>query len=144
MNMDDFEKNLQQQALRQIPGDWREAILRTAREQASSVAQDPRSLLIRTALILWRELIHPSRYAWSGMAALWLIFWLVNTHTQLADNPRRSAGPTRVASERIRFFEEQRRVLVELTGPNDSPQGKPSQRAQPKSRSERMPANRSC
>jgi hypothetical protein len=140
MNTDDFEKKLQRQPLRQIPGDWREAILRTAQERASSAAQRPEPALIRALLITWRELIQPCRYAWSGMAALWLIFWMVNSRTQLADSPRGMATSTRAASERIRFLEEQRQVLVELTGPIDLSPAEPSRRARPKPHSERGPS----
>jgi hypothetical protein len=140
MNTDDFEKKLQRQPLRQIPGYWREAILRTAQEQGSSSAQRSQPVLIRALLITWRELIQPCRYAWSGMAALWLIFWMVNSRMQPADNPRRMEPSTRVASERIRFLEEQRRVLVELTGPIDLSPAEPSRRAPPKPHSERGPS----
>jgi hypothetical protein len=140
MNTDDFEKQLQQQPLRQIPGDWREVILRTAREQSSSA----HPLLLRAALIAWHELIQPYRYAWSGMAALWLIFWVVNADIQPEDTPRQIAKSTRPASERIRFLEEQRQVLVELTGPIDLSPAEPSRRADPKPHSERILEIRRC
>jgi len=136
MNSDAFEKKLRQQPLRQIPGGWRETILRTAQRRASSVTRRPEPMLIRAALIAWRELLQPCRYAWSGMAALWLIFWMVNAHIQPADTPRRLATSTREASERIRLINEQRRVLVELTGPIDLPPAEPSRRTPPKPHTE--------
>jgi hypothetical protein len=144
MNTDDFEKELRRQPLRKIPGDWREAILRTAQQRASSVAQRPEPVLIRAVLTTWRELIHPCRYAWSGMAALWLIFWMVNTQTQVADRPRQVASSTPAAAERIQSLEEQRRVLVELTGPIDLSPAEPLRRAQPKPHSERVLQVRRC
>jgi hypothetical protein len=144
MNMDDFEQKLRRQPLRQIPGHWREAILRTAQQHACSVCQVPQPLPMRALRTIWRELFQPCRCAWSGMTALWLIFWFVNAHTQLADTSTRMAASTRPGSERIRLFEEQRRVLVELTGPIDLSPAQPSRRAQPKPRSERRLETRSC
>jgi hypothetical protein len=144
MNTDDFETKLQRQPLRQIPGDWREAILRTAHERASSAAQRPHPLLIRAALVTWRELIQPCRFAWSGMAVLWLIFWMVNAYVQPADTPTQMAKSTRPSTERIRFLEEQRRVLVELTGSVDLSPTEPSRRAYPKPHSERILEVRRC
>src|SRR5579859_965098 len=144
MNTDDFEKEVQRQPLRRIPGDWREAVLRTAQEQASSAAQLAEPVLIRAVLISWRELIQPCRYAWSGMAALWLIFWVVNAHTQLEERPRQMATSSPAGAERIRSLEEQRRVLVELTGPIDLSPAEPLPRAQPKPHSERILEVRRC
>jgi hypothetical protein len=144
MNADDFEKKLQRQPLRQVPGDWREAILRTAQSRASSVAQRPGPLLIRPLLIAWRELIQPCRFAWSGMAALWLLFWLINAHTQPEDSPWQVATSARAVSQRIGFLQEQRRVLAELTGPIDLPPADPSRRTQPKPHSERILKTRRC
>jgi hypothetical protein len=144
MSMDDFEKKLQRQPLRQIPGGWRQAILRTAQERASSAVQHPEPVLLRAMLITWRELIQPCRYAWSGMAALWLIFWMVNANMELGDRSKRTEMPTRAASERIRFLEEQRQVLVELSGPIDLSPAEPSRRTHPKPHSERILEVRRC
>jgi len=137
MNMDDFEKKLQRQTLRQIPSDWREAILQTAQERTPATVQRLAPMLIRAVLIAWRELVQPCRYAWFGMAALWLIFWMVNAHTQLADSAGWVAPSTRVASERIRFLKDQRQVLVELTGPIDLSPAEPTRRTLPKPRTDR-------
>ena len=144
MNTDDFEKRLQQQPLRHIPGDWRAEILRTAQEQAPFAVRPPEPRLRRVVLIIWRELVYPCRFAWSGMAGLWLIFWMVNAHTQLAGTPAGSPPSARTASERIRICDEQRRVLVELTGPIDSSPIERSRRDSPKRHSERMLEVRGC
>ena len=142
MNFDDFEKKLQRQPLRQIPANWRESILQAAREQTASAAPPP--LLIRAVLITWRELIRPCRYAWSAMAALWLALWMINSHMEFAPFPTRVARSSPAASEQIRSFAEQRRVLVELTGPVDLSPAERPRRADPKPRSERMLQIRSC
>lgn len=139
MNMDDFEKKLQRQPLRHIPGDWRDAILRTAQERTSCpAAKHSNSVLTRAVQTTWRELIQPCRYAWSGMAALWFIFWLINAHTEDTETSRQMATSTGSGFKRIQVFEEQRRVLVELTGPNDLSPAEPSRPAHAKPRSERM------
>ena len=123
MNFDDFEKKLQHQPLRQIPANWRESILQAAQEQTASGTQH---LLIRAVLITWCELIQPCRYAWSSMATLWLAFWMINSHMKFRPPPARMANSSPAASEQIRSFAEQQRVLVELTGPIDlSPAERP-------------------
>jgi hypothetical protein len=142
MNFDDFEKKLQHQPLRQIPSNWRESILRQAREQTPSTTLRP--LLIRAVLIIWRELIQPCRYAWSAMAALWLAFWMINSHIEFAEPTTRMAKSSPAASEQIRSFAEQRRVLVELTSPIDLSPAERPRRSDPKPHSERVLQIRSC
>jgi hypothetical protein len=144
MNTDDFENKLKRQPLRQIPDDWREDILRTAREHASPALKSRQPFLIRDVLVLWRELIQPFRYAWSGMAVLWVVFWMVNARLEITDSPTGSATVTSAASDSIRLFEEQRQVLVELTGRIDLSPAEPPQESHPKPRSERMIGIRSC
>jgi hypothetical protein len=142
MNFDDFEKKLQRQPLRQIPANWREPILQAAVQQKASAAAQP--FLIRAVLIMWRELIQPCRYAWSAMAALWLAFWMINSHMEFAPPPTRMAKSSPAASEQIRSFAEQQRVLVELTGPIDLSPAERPRRSDPKPRSERALQVRSC
>jgi anti-sigma factor RsiW len=64
--------------------------------------------------ILWGELIRPSRHAWAGMAALWVVMLAVNA--QLPGH-RASSGDARAASSQdmIQAWVEQNRVLAELT-----------------------------
>jgi hypothetical protein len=143
VNANEFEKKLQQQSLRKIPGDWRASILQVAREGASPV-QRPQPALVLVALTLWRELIQPCRYAWSGMAALWLLFWMVNSQIQPAPSANQVATSTRNGPEGIRLFEEQQRVLAELTGRGALSTAEPPQQPHPKRRSERMSEARSC
>ncbi len=65
--------------------------------------------------IVWGELIRPSRYAWAGMAALWVAMLAING--QLSDH-RNNAGVRAASSqEMIQAWEEQKRVLAELTRP---------------------------
>ena len=145
MNTDDFEKQLQRQSPRQIPAGWREEILRTAQAGAHAVDRRQSPLLFRAGLTLWRELIWPCRHAWSGMAALWLVLLAVNARvTDAPKVPMTTATGTPAGG--IQLFEEQRRVLVELTGPLELPPAEPSQRSRPRPRprSERILALRVC
>lgn len=66
--------------------------------------------------IVWGELIWPSRYAWSGMAALWVAMLVING--QLSDH-RPGATGTRAAStqEIMQAWAEQNRVLALLIQP---------------------------
>lgn len=144
MSMDEFEKSLQLRPLRQIPQDWRESILRTASRNASgSTSQTPRAWNLGL-FVLWRELIQPCRYAWSGMAALWLIFWMINTHSQSGDAPAQKSASVASASEQVQKFKEQRGMLVELTGPVDWPGPAPTRGTSPKPHTELAIPTRHC
>lgn len=66
--------------------------------------------------IVWGELIRPSRHAWAGMAALWVVMLAVNA--QLSDHHAGSAGARAASSQdMIQAWAEQNRVLAELTQP---------------------------
>ncbi len=141
MIMDDFEKKLQRQQLRPIPGEWREPILRTAQERAMASAVVPERLPNRFVLAVWRELVRPCRYAWATIAALWLVFWIVNTRNEIA-GPSSSMASTRAKPQGIGLIEEKRRALVELTGPFDSSTAGRSASAKP--HAGRAVATRNC
>ena len=145
MNMDEFERNLQRRPLRRIPEEWRETILRTASKMEASAATNRAAREWNWVFpVLWRELIQPCRYAWSGMATLWLIFWMLNAHSRLAGAPGRAPASTVSASQRIEAFKEQRGMLVELTGPIDLPAATPTRRTQPKPHTELTLPTRKC
>jgi len=140
--MDQFEQRLQRQKLRKIPADWRAAILQSAQAAASADPRQP--FTVRACLVAWRELFHPCRYAWSGMAALWLIFWFINSPTRTVEGSTRIAASTRRSSQQIRFVEEQRQVMAELTGSMSLSPAEPPQHPRPKPRSERPTELRNC
>jgi hypothetical protein len=141
--MDNFEKKLQSQKLRSMPGEWRESILRTAQERAMATAALRKPLLNHFLLAGWRELIRPYRFAWATIAALWLVFGIVNSHTDLAPGSIRMAS-TGARPQAIGLIEEKRRVLVELTGPMDLSTARTSLRPSPKPHTERTLTTRNC
>jgi anti-sigma factor RsiW len=85
--------------------------------------------------IIWRELLWPSRYAWSGMAALWVGMLIING--QLSDQRMRDTG-TRVAStqDMIQNWQEQIRVLAELAQPTYTVPAPPPYLPRPRSHRE--------
>lgn len=75
-----------------------------------------RFLLKHAWRIVWGELIRPSRYAWAGMAALWVAMLIING--QLSGPRMRGAGDRASSAQKmIQAWEEQNRVLAELAQP---------------------------
>jgi hypothetical protein len=114
---------------------WARAVQETA---PASSSPNPRKLLlgIRFWQIIWRELIRPSRYAWAGMAALWVVMLAVNGH--LSDHRMIEAGAhSSSAQDMMQAWEEQNRVLAELTQPAFAVPAAPSNLPRPRSERER-------
>jgi anti-sigma factor RsiW len=66
---------------------------------------------------LWCELLWPSRYAWTGLAALWVALLVINA--QLSDHPAHGANDHAGSSQdMIQAWREQTRVLAELIQPS--------------------------
>lgn len=88
---------------------WARAVQEADRPKSS---QEPgRNAIWRT---IWRELIWPSRVAWAGMAAFWMVMLAVDG--RLSDH--RTNGTDASAAQNLgQIWEEQNHVLVELIGP---------------------------
>jgi hypothetical protein len=90
----------------------------TGAEAGDSARREP--WVMRLGRMAWRELIWPSRYAWGGMAAVWLTLFAINHRIQ---------GPVRVSLSAhsrttptvLQPFAEQRRWLTELLQPAEPP-----------------------
>jgi hypothetical protein len=83
--------------------------------------------------VLWRELLWPSRYAWTGLAALWVAMLVINA--QLSEPRPSDAGARAESSQEMRqAWEEQNRVLALLIQPTEvvpaPPPGIPRPRSQ--------------
>src|SRR5450759_3719478 len=125
MNTEDFEKRLQREPVRQIPGEWREQILSAAR-QASLPQQAPRTThhaprsasLLSTFYHQLSALLWPHPTARAGLAAVWLMILGINLTTQ--NDSTVIAKRTSPASPQVFMaFQEQERLLIELIGPGD-------------------------
>jgi hypothetical protein len=107
--MDEFEKKLQRQEFREVPGDWRAAILRAA-NAARPAPSAPRAPGFLSALF-W-----PSPKAWAGLAAVWVV--ILGIHFVALDESRtvaKSASPVRTDLQGA--LKEHDRMLAELIGP---------------------------
>ncbi len=107
-----WEKNFAQiEATQAMRHRWAGAV------QASGVITGRREPLLKNIRRnVWRELIWPCRRAWVGLAALWLVLLAVNA--RLSDHAVQLAGGrSSAASEIMQSWEEQTRILAELTQP---------------------------
>jgi hypothetical protein len=143
MNTDDFEKRLQREPLRQIPGEWREQILSAAR-QASLPQQAPRTTqhatrspsLLSTIHLQLSALLWPHPTAWAGLVAVWLVILGINLTTQNTSTVvAKRASPA--SPQVFMAFQEQERLLTELLGPGDTPVAERSKPRLPRPRSDK-------
>ena len=129
MNTDDFEERLRRQSLRPIPHEWRREIL-----DAAGCAGEPQpSTFDSRATSWWREWLWPCPQAWAGLAAAWLVVFLLNW---AARDPVHVANTSNAAPapELFLALKEHRRLLAELIGtPTTLEPGKP---LEPRPRSE--------
>ena len=90
---------------------------------------------------IWLQLIWPSRRAWAGLAAVWLVVLGANLDMK-ASFPAPPAVPA-AAVNVAQAFAEQRRILAELLPPGKPPQAA-STRDVASPRSERVVRVKSC
>jgi hypothetical protein len=79
---------------------------------------------------VWRELIWPSRYAWSGLAALWVGMLVVNRHLAEPTRATSSSSPQAI----LQAWKERSTVFAEWERPT-SP-GAPAHLPRPRSQKE--------
>ena len=136
MKPDDFELKLRQQALRQIPGEWRAEILASCREAKAGCRERENSLLSilvsRLSAILW-----PHPRAWAGLAAVWILIFAVDfsirDKTPLVAEKSAPPSPQVIAELR-----QQQRMLAELIGARDTSDADRSKSLVPPPRSQRV------
>jgi hypothetical protein len=129
MNADDFEKQLKRQALRQVPSEWRENILRAAQAATRNPTLENRdaswlsTLISRLSTILWP---HPK--AWAGLAAVWIVIGSLQFAS--SDHTNRLAMKVEQPSpESFVILQQQTRLLAELleqSPPKDADRAKPN------------------
>lgn len=82
---------------------------------------------------VWLQLVWPSRRAWSGMAAVWVILLVANLGMK-ATGPGASLARSSQGQPLAQAVEEQRRLLAELLPPPSPPALAPAaQRERPRS-----------
>lgn len=119
-NMDDFEKQLQRQSLRKVPGEWRVEILREGRRISVPEFNDAnRPFLGKFLSTLNRKLstfFWPHPKAWAGLAVIWIAILFMNVYTR--DSRPVLAKQTEAPSPQVQLvMEQQRRLFNELLGP---------------------------
>jgi hypothetical protein len=86
-------------------------------------------------LLIWRELILPSRRIWAGLAAVWLVIAAVNLSQR--DHSPAGAMKSAPAPDMILTFRQQERLLTELIGPDEARAVAPATPFLPQPRGER-------
>jgi len=74
-----------------------------------------RKWLRHFGLMIWKELFWPCRRAWTGMAALWIALWVINSMS--SPDTVTVKTPRSLASTQVQTLQEQRRMLAELIPP---------------------------
>jgi anti-sigma factor RsiW len=105
-------------------------------QQADLPSSHRQPLLKNLWRIVWGELIWPCRHVWTGMAALWVVMLAVNG---LISDLRAFEPNIRVAStpDIMAAWQEQNRVLAELTQPSFTVPAAPVVSPRPRSALER-------
>jgi len=118
MKTDDFEKRLQRQSPREIPGPWREEILSAANRAASS-PHAPRPTphgWLATLTQLLSAALRPRRAVWGGLAATWIVIAVMNfsarDHSQVSTAQLPLPSPDAMQA----FREQKLYLLTELAG----------------------------
>jgi len=94
----------------------RESIVAGLRDGQRVAAQKSRAVDAATLpLLIWRELILPSRRIWAGLAACWV--FLVVAHFAMDGRPTVQMAAAVPTPEMIRSYQQQERLLAELIGP---------------------------
>ena len=84
-------------------------------------------------ILLWRELIFPSRRIWAGLAAVWLLIFAVN----LSMRDHSPSGVMVSAPPQMMLtFRQQQQLLTELLGPDETRVAEPATPFLPRPRSE--------
>ena len=110
MSLDDFEKQLRRRPLRSVPADWREEILKSARNTAK---RHP-SLSDAEPMIWWREFLLPLRWHLAGISAAWLLFALLNIDPSFTPIPTMAKQDSPSPRQFLMALRESRRQLLEL------------------------------
>jgi hypothetical protein len=124
----DFEKQLQGQPLRELPRDWRGEILAAASGSPNGRAVLPRRpemgrsgsfALPDNEICRPREVVStwPSLRAWAGLAAAWVVIFLL--HVTAPDEPRLARSSSSATTMSFAKMQEQTLMMAQLLGQPD-------------------------
>ena len=137
MNSDDFEKRLERQTIRPVPGEWRREILQTAARRARSDAPHLQLKAQNSKLKTFvSELLWPCPQAWAGLAAVWLVILTVNFLT-LESSPVIAQKSFPHSPETLMALRQQGWLFAELNEPREVPVAERPKPLPPRPHSER-------
>ncbi|MGZ4964510.1 MAG: hypothetical protein ACXWJB_11200 [Limisphaerales bacterium] len=131
MNTDDFEKRLQEQELRPVPGHWRNQILQQARGTQNREVEMARAE--RRALPGWlHQLLWPCPQAWGALAAVWVVVLFLNFAGSEKAEVTVAKAPDQSSEVRM-AVKQQSQFRAELMSANDAPAAEPPKMSAPQS-----------
>ena len=104
MNMNDFEKQLERQVLRQPPKAWRNEILSSACAKIRASTNGGESSLLAG----WHALLARIPLAWGAVAAIWLVIFGANTLVSGQTDVVASGGSMTTGQEAMTVWNLQR------------------------------------
>lgn len=119
MSSDDFEKRIQRQTIRPIPGEWRQEIL----EAAQNNLVEARQGFLPTIVSQLSTLLWPCPQAWAGLAAIWIVLFALNFATREPETVMAKSAPP--SPEAIAAMKAQRKLYLELAGLNTKEAAEP-------------------
>jgi hypothetical protein len=137
--MEQFERRLKNQPLRQAPAEWRWEILSAVREAQRERPQQSvvghsflSSLNQRLASLLW-----PHPVAWGGLAAVWIFIGALHLSMRV-ETPAMAEKTLPPSPEAVVELRQQQHLFAELMGANDLPVADRQKPYVPKPRSENV------
>jgi hypothetical protein len=121
MKMDDFERKLRRQPLRQVPSEWRGEILSAAQ---TVLRPTPDASFLSTLNHQLSTLLWPHPKAWAGLAAVWVFIFIVNFSIR-DKTPMVAEKAVPPSPEVIAELRQQQRMLAELIGANQPREAEP-------------------
>jgi hypothetical protein len=130
MNLEDFDKRLQQQPIRPVPEHWRNQILQRARQIDSRQPKAENS----PAKSWLHQLLWPCPQAWGALAAVWVVVLFLNSNSH---SPNASVVKVPTESREVMMAVKHQLIYrTELMTANDVPVAEPPKFSAPQSRNE--------
>jgi hypothetical protein len=136
--MEQFERRLSRQPLRQVPGEWRGEILREGRRAAVPGIGDADTASL--PMLNWRmalaNMFWPHPKAWAGLAAVWILIFAVDFSVR-DKSPVRAEKAAPPSPEVVAELKQEWRMRAELIGSSQTSEAE-LPRFLPQPRSERV------